>query len=135
MEKIPRAGYNCYRQAVTLTFKRPTTYKFGLFSIAYFMSKQRTIRDFVFYPEYGKNANFHLHGTVWYSNKVHFYSMINRWKKYIGFVKLKDINNIVGWHIYCTKDRGDNPHYFKRCHKYNYNSVMERYHPIAIKFD
>lgn len=130
--KVYRAGYNCFKQAVTLTFKRPTSYKQGMYTMAWFMSKQKTIRDFVFYPEYGENANFHFHGTVWYSNKVHFYSAINKWKRMIGFVKIKRISNPIGWHIYCIKDQYIIRHFYKRVTKYNNDGIMQRYHPITL---
>lgn len=133
MQKTPRAGYNCYQQAVTLTFRKPTTYRNGMYNIAYFMSKQSTIRDYVFYPEYGEQGNFHLHGTMWFTNKVHFFSMMNVWKRYVGFIKLKQITNNIGWHVYCLKDQHLIPHRYKRCDKLNTQDILRRYHPIIVE--
>lgn len=103
-----RNGVLCYRYNVTFTFREPKTLKGGLYDMSYSLKGQKHIRDIVLYPEYGDQGNFHLHGTIWSTNKVYFWSFINHCRKVHGFVKIQKqykTSNQVLWHLYCRKDQ------------------------------
>lgn len=122
----------CYIGNLTLTFKDPTPHKLGLYKLCIEMLNQKTFIDYAFYPEYGENANFHIHGTIWYTNKVHYCSFINIWRRKYGFTyesKLKKETRYpqLGWLIYCMKNQSEWHRY--RITKYN---IKNRYKKLSI---
>lgn len=122
-QKCPRNGYSCYKAYLTLTFRTPVDLWEGLHNLAMSLTGQKTFRDYVFYPEYGANQNFHFHGVIWYSNKLHYCSWLNAWRKHVGFTNdsLKESSTDLAWHIYCRKDQYIMQHNEKpiRLHKLN----------------
>lgn len=104
--KQERKGKQCFKHNITFTTKDPWTRGLGYNHMRSFMSKQpKSIIDYVLYPEYTDNSMIHFHGCIWYSNKVHFHSMLNHWRRYFGFVKITDDRSILSWHFYCRKDQ------------------------------
>lgn len=114
-EKIPnnckmydRHGKKCYRWNITFTFKHPTTHSQGMSTMASALQRTKSIVDVVLYPEFGSNANFHFHGTLWFTNYVHMCSLVSYWRQFYGFVKIQSVyktSNQVYWHLYCRKDQ------------------------------
>lgn len=102
-------GYKCYEVAITLTFKETIDHHHGIYILCNRIKEcfSNSIKLYCFYPEYGNNHNFHFHGKVLYTNKVHFSSFVSLWRKSYGFVKVVPIRNDkerMKWHIYCLKD-------------------------------
>lgn len=104
-KKFSRKGKQCYAFAITLTFRNPIRQSTGFRILYNRLIKQRSFMDYIFYPEYGQQGNFHFHGTIYYTNKIHFYSWVNLWRSNYGFVKLVELKDVVKWHLYCIKDR------------------------------
>lgn len=129
-----RQGRACYRSNITLTFKDPIAYDEGMYRLCAAFRRTPTLIDYVIYPEYGENGNLHFHGTVWYSNKLHFCSMINNWRYFYGFAKLQaqyKTSNQVKWHLYCRKDQWQ----FKdqRYPRINFKNVKRAIKYFALK--
>lgn len=135
-QKYIHSGKSCYRAFMTITFNVPTTFTTGLWRMANNIKLLPTITDFCLYPEYGEASNFHLHGIIYFTNKLHFHSWINMLRHNIGFIKLsKDTGNLpslLGWHLYCRKDQhlSKYTYPYTRLDKLTYNKIIKRYNPI-----
>lgn len=116
-----RRGKKCHVKAITLTFRHDMSHRLGFKLLSIVLCNQ-TFVDYVFYPEYGDHGNFHYHGTIWYTNKLHYYSFMNYWKRLYGFTKESNLNNLVQWHLYCIKQQS--MFRFKRISYYNHKDYL-----------
>lgn len=131
-QKVDRKGCRTYQSRITLTFKNNLTSDEGLYILCCKLLRQKTFTDYVFYPEYGKNHNFHVHGTIWYTNKLHYSAFINIWRHHIGFIyesnKTVEEQSDVRWHLYCRKDQ-----WIWNQYRINKSNIQYRFKKLAIK--
>lgn len=118
--KVDRKGRKCNIRNITFTTKDPWPRELGYNHMRQFMAKQpATIIDFVLCPEYSPEGMLHFHGTIWYTNQVHFCSMVAHWRRYFGFIQIAVTkgNSSLPWHFYCLKDQWQWNH--RRINSYN----------------
>lgn len=132
MRKFQRQGKNTYVAAITLTFRNPTEFYMGVYNICkWILLVKKPYQDFILYPEYTKEGHLHFHGTIWYTNKLHFYTMLTQWRIHKGYIKVKhpaSTKDILAWTIYCMKDQALHKRY--RIHKYN---IKQRFKQSVLK--
>lgn len=131
--KEQRRGKTCHVGRITLTFRKSVDHNEGLYLLCLALLRQpKSFIDYVFFPEYGANSNFHVHGTVWYTNVLHWHAFLANWKKNNGFFHVSKPGSEsltpLHWHIYCMKDQSQ----WKQL-RINKSNLKHRFKRLAVK--